>query len=92
MVVLRIRLLTAELQMGGDCVSKHICDEEFPVCPENAKAGKFYKLLVNNLSPTQLNRSVVPILNPAPTNPGDFLFLFLHVVNCVSVVVEEVHP
>ena len=76
-------------------MSKHICDEEFPVCLENAKAGKFYKLRVNDLSPTQLNSSAVPILNPATANHSDFLLLFLHVVNCVtrvSVVAEEVHP
>ena len=74
-------------------MSKHICDEEFPVCPENAKAGKFYKLRVNDLSPTQLNSSAVPILNPATANHSDVLLL--QVAGCVtpeSVIAAEVHP
>ena len=34
-------------------MTKHICDSEFPWCPSDAKAGDFYKLRVNDLSPTQ---------------------------------------
>ena len=34
-------------------MSKQVCDEEFPWCTEAAKAGEFYKLRVNDLSPTQ---------------------------------------
>jgi hypothetical protein len=34
-------------------MSKHICDEDFPWCTREAKAGEFYKLRVKNLSPTQ---------------------------------------
>jgi len=34
-------------------MSKKICDSEFPWCPADAKAGDFYKLRLNDLSPTQ---------------------------------------
>ena len=34
-------------------MTKHICDSEFPWCPADAKAGDFYKLRLNDLSPTQ---------------------------------------
>lgn len=34
-------------------MTKHICDSEFPWCPADARAGDFYKLRVNDLSPTQ---------------------------------------
>ena len=76
-------------------MSKHICDEEFPLCPVNAKAGKFYKLRVKDLSPARLNCSAVPILNPATSNHSDVLLLCLHVAGCVtrvSVVAAEVPP
>ena len=76
-------------------MSKHICDEEFPVCPVNAKAGKFYKLRVKDLSPARLYSSAVPILNPATANHSDVLLLCLHVAGCVtpeSVIAAEVHP
>ena len=76
-------------------MSKHICDEEFPVCPENAKAGKFYKLRVKDFSPARLNNSAVQILNPATSNHSDVLLLCLHAAGCVthvSVVAAEEHP
>ncbi len=38
-------------------MSKHICDEEFPWCTEDARAGEFYKLRIKDLSPTQFATS-----------------------------------
>ena len=34
-------------------MTKHLCDSEFDWCPPDARAGDFYKLRVNDLSPTQ---------------------------------------
>ena len=34
-------------------MSKHVCDSEFPWCPSDARADDFYKLRINDLSPTQ---------------------------------------
>jgi hypothetical protein len=34
-------------------VTRNICDSEFAWCPSDAKAGDFYKLRVDDLSPTQ---------------------------------------
>jgi len=34
-------------------MSNSICDDEFPWCTRKAKAGEFYKLRIDDLSPTQ---------------------------------------
>ena len=34
-------------------MSKSICDDEVPRCTPKAKAGEFYKLRIDDLSPTQ---------------------------------------
>ena len=46
-------------------MSKSICDDEFPWCTPKAKTGEFYKLRIDDLSPTQFAAGRAEVLMKA---------------------------